>query len=519
MSRRAVFLNVGHRQRRASRIAADEDHRPLLAEAPEEHRYFPWRERVVSVYEEVRERRSHDRRLLARNLLIAVNACSSIVLMVAMVQLGWRDSSEWRNNESTRAIKIVLSSSTAVLVLQILDLYRAKVLDKTQEIKTARKPWVKRKLHIFNPMWLVVWKNSSLRWKFWCEVAICCFHPFPGTNAEMTKTLGMAMFLRAYVLLHLARCFNPIYIHRALIQKIPGLPRARMLNFSTWMVVKIFFHSYPIPFILTGMTFLLSFTSYGMYIYEREAEEKFTYGISVYVAVSSMLIGWPDDVYVDYDPTTWGAKFFAFVAAISGLFFFALLIDYVHTRMHPSHADSLVVDWITRLRLENKEKEEAARLIQLVWRSYRRRKHKHERHAPCPEKGLRSAPGRKTYWVLLQKQCKQIRKVRKEIDEIRERTSQAFSTFGTPLPSPVGSRLRPKDAVLDSGAGTGSTADNFDSGEASDNRERLIAQVVKNSHKRLIAQVANLLAEHQASLLRELQQMAELSADVKIINE
>lgn len=27
-----------------------------------------------------------------------------------------------------------------------------------------------------------------------------------------------------------------------------------------------------------------------------------------------MLIGWPDDVYVDYDPTTWGAKFFAFVA-------------------------------------------------------------------------------------------------------------------------------------------------------------------------------------------------------------
>jgi hypothetical protein len=91
-------------------------------------------------------------------------------------------------------------------VLQILDLYRAKVLDKTQEIKTARKPWVKRKvpsshaftrgplfthafllgltrcvlcvlwacvkhehmcyqLHIFNPMWLVVWKNSSLRWK------------------------------------------------------------------------------------------------------------------------------------------------------------------------------------------------------------------------------------------------------------------------------------------------------------------------------------------------------------------
>jgi hypothetical protein len=48
------------------------------------------------------------------------------------------------------------------------------------------------------------------------------------------------------------------------------------------------------------------------------------------------------------------------VASISGLFFFALLIDYVHTRMHPAHIDSVIVDWITRLRLEDKEKYEIA---------------------------------------------------------------------------------------------------------------------------------------------------------------
>merc|ERR1711879_967966 len=113
--------------------------------------------------------------------------------------------------------------------------------------------------------------------------------------------------------------------------------------------------------------------------------------------------------------------------------------------------------------------------------------------------------------------CKQIRKVRKEIDEIRERTSQAFSTFGAPLPSPIGSRQqRPKDAVLDSGAGIGSTPDNYESGEASGSRERLIAQVVKNSHKRLMAQVANLLADHHASLLHELQQIVELSSNLNV---
>jgi hypothetical protein len=70
--------------------------------------------------------------------------------------------------------------------------------------------------------------------------------------------------------------------------------------------------------------------------------------------------------------------------------------------------------------------------------------------------------------------------------------------------------------VLDSGAGTGSTEDNFDSGEALDIRERLTAQVVKDCHKRLIAQVADLLADHQASLLHELQQIAELSSDFKV---
>jgi hypothetical protein len=37
------------------------------------------------VYEEVRERRSRDQRLLVRNLLIAINACTSVFLMVAMV--------------------------------------------------------------------------------------------------------------------------------------------------------------------------------------------------------------------------------------------------------------------------------------------------------------------------------------------------------------------------------------------------------------------------------------------------
>jgi hypothetical protein len=57
-----------------------------------------------------------------------------------------------------------------------------------------------------------------------------------------------------------------------------------------------------------------------------------------------------------------------------GIFLFALLIDYVHQRMRPSSFQITALEWILNLRLEEKEREEAARLIQIVYKQYKWKK-------------------------------------------------------------------------------------------------------------------------------------------------
>lgn len=149
---------------------------------------------MVSMHQEVRERRGHDKTLLVRNLLIALNACISVILMVAMVlpsspcpdsspalfQLSPSPpfhallfASRWSSGGRTRwsggaatppqpsksSFRAQLRSSVfppsrelswqahsksdPLLVVQILDLYRFKVLDKAEEVKSNRKPWHK----------------------------------------------------------------------------------------------------------------------------------------------------------------------------------------------------------------------------------------------------------------------------------------------------------------------------------------------------------------------------------------
>jgi hypothetical protein len=131
---------------------------------------------------------------------------------------------------------------------------------------------------------------------------------------------------------------------------------------------------------------------------------------------------------------------------------------------------------------------------------------------------VQAAPGRKTYQVLFLKQCKKIRRVRKEIAEIVERTSQHSSAGGAPSTMTSAGGHGQSDRVIhpDSGAGTGSLADapgaeeEFGPGGGGGlpARQQLnVAAVVKRSQKRLMFKIANLLEEHRQELMRDLGQV------------
>ena len=56
-----------------------------------------------------------------------------------------------------------------------------------------------------------------------------------------------------------------------------------------------------------------------------------------------------------------------------GVFLFALLIDYVHTKMQPSAFQASALQWVMMSSVEDENRQTAAKIIQLAWRRYRYR--------------------------------------------------------------------------------------------------------------------------------------------------
>ena len=74
------------------------------------------------------------------------------------------------------------------------------------------------------------------------------------------------------------------------------------------------------------------------------------------------------------NPYTWIGRGFCVLAVIGGVFLFALLIDYVHSKMQPTAFQTTALQWVVLSNVEERERVAATRLIQLVWRRYRWKK-------------------------------------------------------------------------------------------------------------------------------------------------
>lgn len=86
------------------------------------------------------------------------------------------------------------------------------------------------------------------------------------------------------------------------------------------------------------------------------------------------------------------------------------------------------MDWISRIKLEDQERNEAARLIQLVWKHYLRRMEKREEASSGDEDysgqayHLITVPCEKEFQVRFQQQCRNMRRVRRRLVELEART-------------------------------------------------------------------------------------------------
>lgn len=85
-------------------------------------------------------------------------------------------------------------------------------------------------------------------------------------------------------------------------------------------------------------------------------------------------MGWGSDTYSVYNPMTWPARAFSLFGVFIGVFLFALLVDFVHSRMHPTTFQKVALQWVMLTNTIDYERNEAAKLIQIVWRYHAWRK-------------------------------------------------------------------------------------------------------------------------------------------------
>jgi len=386
-----------------------------------------------------------DQNISFRNALMSLNVLISIILMIWLLQMEWNGEELIATNESY-VVKLTISVLTVVMLLQILEYYFRMIQYMKEESERRRHDYWKyfisrsayrkqsdkevlamtgtatllKKLSSSKTLpplsFHAILESSAIGKMFFLEIFICSIHPFPLHTTSTTK-LGLWMFLRLYVLFKVMRDFSPIFRNRRTLMRIRAIASSNPI-FNSFLSLKVLFFLHPITFIVLWIGFLCAVLGYCIYIFEREAQpEEFSYRISVYLAFISMVTGWATDTYDEYNPETWGAKFFAISCVIFGLFLFALLIDYVHASMSLSEWQQIALHSIRRTFILEKLRTQAALLIQTAWR-YRLllRKKRKRRQLPLEvkEEDGESSEMTQNLEVLFFKRLKSFQKIRSE---------------------------------------------------------------------------------------------------------
>jgi len=155
---------------------------------------------------------------------------------------------------------------------------------------------------------------------------------------------------------------------------------------------------------------------YWVYIFEREQQDM-SFGVSIYLVFLCMVTGWASDVYDEYDPRSPLGKIGCILAAIFGLFWFALLIDYIHQKMRATRFEEIALDWVTQSSAMQEQRNESARLIQMLWRHYAWKKSMEslvivQKRQPAPD--IEDWEQSKKFDVKFRKQLERTKNIRNE---------------------------------------------------------------------------------------------------------
>ncbi|EGG25154.1 hypothetical protein DFA_03402 [Cavenderia fasciculata] len=309
-----------------------------------------------------------DRLLRNRYLYIFLNGLLGIAFMIVELQVSW-DGKAIVIDKSTKTFRILIFFSTLILLCQLMDYYRLLLSHTTHG-------WLTKRARGFRVTPLNVVRSTTLAPLFWAEVAICILQPIPFASGDLAiwndPKWGLFMWLRVYMFGRVYRDFSHVYkIRQSIIRKY----RDRMEippKFNWALSFKSLLFQQPLTTFIPFTLFIIFICSHIIYVFEREANpEGFTYPVSLFISFLSMFTGWPTDTYDEHNPATIFGRFGAILSCVLGLFCLSCLIENFSNLTHPTPHQRPILNYITLLETQEKERDSAARLIQTVWRRYR----------------------------------------------------------------------------------------------------------------------------------------------------
>ncbi|KAN0033947.1 hypothetical protein ACTFIV_000426 [Dictyostelium citrinum] len=349
MSRRKALINL-------QRLKDSESELPILEKSLSN----------IDKYSEIRSENT-DRILRHRYVLIMINGMIGVALMCTELQLSWNvEQHSLEINKSSKILRAIIFILNLILCTQLVDYYLLLLSEVTHD-------WLTKRARGFRVTRVNVLKSTKLGPLFWCEILVCSLQPLPFVSGENSwykdSKWGLLMWLRLYLFCRILRDFSPVYKLRFHIQK--QLIRDVAPKFNWTLSLKYIISIAPILTYLTFTVVTLAVTGQWMYVFEREKNELFTFAVSVYISFLSMITGWPTDTYDEYNPQTFGGRFAAIVACIFGLLLLSFVIESFARLTQATSHQRPILNLVSLVEAQKKERDSAARLIQLVWRRWR----------------------------------------------------------------------------------------------------------------------------------------------------
>ncbi|EGC32611.1 hypothetical protein DICPUDRAFT_57008 [Dictyostelium purpureum] len=286
-------------------------------------------------------------------------------LMCIELETSWVDN-HIEINRASQIIRILIFITSLFLVLQLIEYYSLLLSEVTHN-------WLTKRARGFRVTRLNVLKSTKVGPLFWLEILVCSLQPLPFISTEYTwykdPKWGLFMWLRLYLFCRVLRDYSPIYKLRQHITK--QLVKDVSPKFNWVLSLKYIISVAPILTYLSFTLVVLSVTGQILYVFEREKFSGFTFPVAFYISFLSMVTGWPTDTYDEYNPQTFIGRFSAIVSCVFGLLLLSFVIESFGRLTQATSHQRPVLNIVTLVEAQKKERDAAARLIQLVWRRWR----------------------------------------------------------------------------------------------------------------------------------------------------